>query len=153
MIISFQVSVYLFIYALNTYTKMYLGDDFVKRIVKSAIISIILSGTVAFSVNTYQVDTTAAAKTTKVKGMPKSLRHVWIRGKYKTKITKYHIYWAPSGKKYTSHIVFKYVLKQGSKYTVDSLKDLEQTPYWISGKYMYHGIKGDSTYPLTKWHR
>ncbi|WP_125765282.1 hypothetical protein [Levilactobacillus mulengensis] len=88
-----------------------------------------------------------------VNGMPKALRHVWIRGKYKTKITKYHIYWAPTGKKYTSQISFKKVLKSGNKYTVKKIDLFEQTPYWIKGHKMYHGMRGDANDPLTIWHR
>ncbi|GAX06339.1 hypothetical protein IWT25_01682 [Secundilactobacillus pentosiphilus] len=104
-------------------------------------------------ISVLSVTTPAQAKENKVNGMPKSLQHVWHRGAYKTKITKHHIYWAPNGGKYKTHISFKMVLKQGNKYTVDSLKILEQTPYWVKGRYMYHGIKNDPMYNITKWHR
>jgi len=95
--------------------------------------------------------TTANAAT--VNGMPKALRHVWIRGRYKTKITKYHIYWAPKGTRYVSQISFKKVSKSGNKYTVKRLDLFEQTPYWIKGHKMYHGLPGDSNDPVTVWHR
>lgn len=98
------------------------------------------------------VPTSAQADRT-VNGMPKVLRHVWIRGKYKTKITKYHIYWAPKGKKYTTKIAFKKVRKSGHKYTVDKVDLFEQTPYWVKGHKMYHGLKGDANDPVTVWHR
>lgn len=99
------------------------------------------------------VTPTAQAKDHKVDGMPKTFQHVWHCGKYKTKITKHHIYWAPKGGKYITHITFKWVLKQGNKYTVDSMKILEQTPYWTKGHTMYHGINNDSMYKTTKWVR
>lgn len=92
----------------------------------------------------------AHAKAHDVDGMPKVLRHVWHQGKYKTKITKYHIYWAPKGGKYTTHISFKSVWKQGNQYTVNSGKVYQQTAYWVKGHTMYHIIAGDPMNKTTK---
>ncbi|WP_125583437.1 hypothetical protein [Levilactobacillus cerevisiae] len=118
--------------------------------IKWLLTTLLMLGVAVLLINT--TPTTANADTT-VNGMPKALRHVWIRGRYKTKITKYHIYWAPKGTHYTTHISFKKVLKSGQKYTVNRLDLFEQTPYWIKGHKMYHGMRGDANDPLTIWHR